>query len=543
MAYKTKTIEIGGRKLNVAVNRKQKIASGFARVYGAQPMLPKGTVVTVECDIVKGLHAFTIVGLPDKSVEEAKDRLAAAIKNSEPAATSVLEEYESPKRSNKKIVLSLAPAALKKEGAVFDLPLALSFLLASEQAHFDPAGKIFAGELALDGEMRPILGALSIARAAQEAGYTDVYLPEENIEEASLISSLTIHAVTSLEHALSILQDVNYKPAPRRELNRPDLPDDAALDEIRGQEGAKRGLLIAAAGGHNIALYGPPGTGKTLLARATASVLPDLSEDEMIEVTTIHSLSGTLSGSPIFRPPFRSPHHTSSYASLIGGGSSGIRPGEATLAHRGVLFADEFPEFHRDVINALREPLEDRKVSIARAKGSAIFPASFMLIAALNPCPCGFWGTSRCTCMPHLVEKYRRKISGPVADRIDMWVHVGEMPMEQLSVNRKQRIDGETETKKAREVIGKARARQRERFAKSGIYTNADMKPKHIEQLAELTEKAESTLVGAARQMKLSARGYHRTIKLARTVADLVGAATIEPDHMLEALQYRARDL
>jgi magnesium chelatase family protein len=317
--------------------------------------------------------------------------------------------------------------------------------------------------------------------------------------------------------------------------------DTAAYDSIRGQESAKRGLIIAAAGAHNIALYGPPGTGKTLLARATVSILPDLSEEEMIEVTTIHSLSGIAGGHGIFRPPFRSPHHTASYAALIGGGSSGIRPGEVTLAHRGVLFADEFPEFHRDVINALREPLEDRVVSISRAKGSAIFPANFMLIAALNPCPCGFWGTQRCKCMPHTVEKYRRKISGPVADRIDMWVSVGEMSPETLSTQRKS-VAGET--RRARENVARARMRQRERFKNAkNVSTNSDMGPKELESLAELTPKAEETLVGAARAMKLSPRGYHRTIKLARTIADLAGSDTIEPSHMLEALQYRAREM
>lgn len=520
---------------------KQKIASGFARVYGAQPQLPEAAVVSVECDITKGLHAFTIVGLPDKSVEEAKDRIASAIKNTKIDGDRGEEGLESPKKSNKKIVLSLAPAALKKEGAVFDLPLALSFLLASDQAAFDPAGKLFAGELSLDGGMRPILGALSIAKAARDAHFTDLYLPEENIEEASLISDIRVHAVTSLSHALATLQDPAYVHVPHPPRTERGREDSAAFDEIRGQASAKRGMVIAAAGGHNIALYGPPGTGKTLLARAAASILPDLSEEEMIEVTTIHSLVGALNGEPIFRPPFRAPHHTSSYASLIGGGSAGIRPGEATLAHRGVLFADEFPEFHRDVINALREPLEDRIVSISRAKGSAIFPASFMLIAALNPCPCGFANTARCKCMPHTIEKYRRKISGPVADRIDLWVLVGEMPPEMLA---QRGTTATSETAAARAAVAGARTRQRERFAAwPGVFTNADMKAKHIDALANLSPKAEATLQQAARTMKLSARGYHRTIKLARTIADLAGSETIEPAHMLEALQYRAREL
>ncbi|RJR12919.1 ATP-binding protein [Candidatus Parcubacteria bacterium] len=489
-------------------------------------------MVTVECDITRGLHAFTIVGLPDKSVEESKDRLASAIKNT--------ETLDSPKKSNKKIVLSLAPAGLKKEGAAFDLPLALSYLLASEQILFDPKGKLFAGELSLNGDVRSILGVLSIARAARDHKFTDLYVPEENADEASLVTGIRVHAVSSLLQTLQVLRSPKpYVARKKRELG-PQV-EDLALDEIRGQESAKRGLIIAAAGAHNIALYGPPGTGKTLLARAAASILPNLSEEELLEVTTIHSLAGTLQGSAMARPPFRSPHHTSSYASLIGGGSSGIRPGEATLAHRGVLFADEFPEFHRDVINALREPLEDRVVSISRAKGSAIFPANFMLIAALNPCPCGFWGSKRCQCMPHVVEKYRRKISGPVADRIDMWVTVPDMPPETLRTTVK-RMRGETES--ARKIVERARELQRKRFSKvKGIFTNADMRPKHIEEFSNLSMKAEDALQTAAQVMKLSPRGYHRTIKLARTIADLSESNTIEPPHMLEALQYRTREL
>ncbi|MCR4325730.1 MAG: YifB family Mg chelatase-like AAA ATPase, partial [Patescibacteria group bacterium] len=452
-------------------------------------------------------------------------------------------DLESPKRANKKIVLSLAPAELKKEGAAFDLPLALAFLLASEQLMFKPAGMLFAGELALDGSLRPIRGALSIALAAREAGFTELFIPEENAPEASLVSGVALHPARTLGDVIAHLDaESGFSIAPY-EAPPADISEGEAefsLSDIRGQESAKRGLEIAAAGGHNIALYGPPGTGKTMLARAATALLPSLSEEEMVEVTAIHSLAGTLQGSVVRRPPFRTPHHTSSYASLIGGGTV-PRPGEVTLAHRGVLFLDEFPEFHRDVVNALREPLEDARVSISRARGSALFPANFMLIAALNPCPCGKYGTRDCTCMPAAIERYRRKISGPVADRIDMWVHVGEMPPESMAMRRKK-VDDVTRAVRSR--IEKARAWQRKRFAKAkGVATNADMGPKEIEGLAGLTPKAENALQGAARSMKLSPRGYHRTIKLARTIADLAESASIDPAHMLEALQYRAREL
>jgi len=518
------------------VAKKQKVASGFARVFGAQPALPSAHLVAVECDITRGLHALSIVGLPDKSVEEAKDRIASAIKNS---------DLESPKKSNKKIVISLAPATLKKEGGAFDLPMALSYLLASEQASFAPKGKIFAGELSLDGAVRPILGALSIATAARKEGFTEIYLPEENVEEASLISGLAIYGVQTLEEILAHLNGKGlltpYARETKSSAKRAGEFDGPLFDDIREQESAKRGLEIAVAGRHNIALYGPPGTGKTMLARAATALLPALSEDEMIEVTTIHSLVGVAGGSAISRPPFRSPHHTSSYASLIGGGSSNPRPGEVTLAHRGVLFLDEFPEFHRDVVQALREPLEDKVVSISRAKGSAIYPANFMLIAALNPCPCGFWGSSRCVCMPHTVEKYRRKISGPVADRIDMWVSVGDIAPESMAMRKRNR-SGETENLRKR--IAEARDKQKERFKNTkNVSTNSDMRTKQIETIARLTESAEEALIGAARSLKLSPRGYHRTIKLARTIADLSGSETIESPHMLEALQYRAREI
>ena len=506
----------------------------FARVFGGQPALPHAHLVSVEADLSRGLHAFAIVGLPDNAVKEAKDRVSSAIKNS---------GLDSPKSKNKKIVISLGPAELKKEGAVFDLPVALVYLLAAEEISFNPSGRLFAGELALDGSVRSVRGALSLALLARDEKIKELYLPEENVDEASLVTGITIYPVKTLSQLLAHLRAKDRKViAPHvrsKRLVSTATGDFVDLAEIRGQESAKRALEIAVAGGHNIALYGPPGTGKTMLARAAASLLPSLSEDEMLEVTAIHSLAGILVGPAVIHPPFRSPHHTSSYPSLIGGGAN-IRPGEVTLAHRGVLFLDEFPEFHRDVVNALREPLEDARVSIARAKGSATFPANFMLIAALNPCPCGKYGTRDCVCMPAAIEKYRRKISGPVADRIDMWVQVGSLPPEAMSQKEKKTS---SETVAAKERIEKARGKQKERFGHTkGLSTNADMGAKDIDDYAALSTKAEEVLVNAAKQLKLSARGYHRTVKLARTIADLSGSEIIETPHMLEALQYRARE-
>lgn len=504
----------------------------FARISGGQPALPRAHLVSVEADLSRGLHAFSIVGLPDKAVEEARDRVASAIKNT---------GLTSPKSTNKKIVISLAPAELKKEGSAFDLPVALSYLLAAGDISFDPAGRLFAGELALDGSVRPIRGTLSLALRARDESLTELFVPAANAPEAALVSGITVYPVRTLAELIGHLTGAAALEAHVAVAHaHDDISDDAPdLADIRGQDSAKRGLEIAIAGGHNIALYGPPGTGKTMLARTAAALLPPLSEAAMLEVTAIHSLAGLLEHGALRQPPFRAPHHTASYPSIIGGGTV-PRPGEVTLAHRGVLFMDEFPEFARDVINALREPLEDAHVSVARARGSATFPANFILIAALNPCPCGRYGTRQCTCTPMAIERYRRKISGPIADRIDLWVHVGELTPETLAQKNR---NVERQSPAVRERIRAARGAQAQRFAHAtDVSTNADMGAKEIEKLANLTDEAEQALIGAAKTLKLSPRGYHRTIKVARTIADLAASTAIEPGHMLEALQYRARE-
>jgi magnesium chelatase family protein len=503
----------------------------FARVICAQAAIPKAHIVHVEADVSRGLHAFAVVGLPDKAVEEARDRISAAIKHS---------GFTSPKSTNKKIVISLAPAALKKEGAAFDVPIALSYLLAEEEITFDTTHTLFAGELSLDGTLRPIPGVLSMALAARELGITQILVPIENAQEAALVDGIDVYGFSTLREIIAHLIDKDARGTrtphaiPERTLGEGTV----SLEDIRGQEHAKRALEIAAAGRHNIAFSGPPGTGKTLLARALAGILPPLSDDEVIEVTSIHSIAGH-THTPIVHPPFRAPHHTASYASLIGGGAI-PKPGEVTLAHRGVLFADEFPEFNRDVINALRQPLEDKVVSVSRVRGQAIFPANFMLVAALNPCPCGRFGTARCACAPVAIERYRRKIAGPIADRIDMWVTVGDIPLEALSIANSNSMK---ETNEARGRVLSARALQDTRFADDdSTTTNSDMGPRNIQEYAKLGKEAEQTALTAASKMHLSPRGYHRTIKLARTIADLAGSDGIETDHMLEALQYRPKE-
>lgn len=506
----------------------------YAKVHSAQANLLKPYIVDVEADLSRGLNSFSIVGLGDKAVDEAKDRISAAVKNT---------GFESPKSKNHKVVISLAPAEIKKEGSGLDTAIALSYLLASGDINFDPKDKIFLGELSLDGALRPVKGILAFARKAKEEGFKEVFVPIKNASEASLVVGINVFGAKTLGEIINhISYDADIKNKIKAEKSKniktfADISHD--LSEIKGQEAAKRALEIAAAGGHNIALYGPPGTGKTMLARALSGILPPLTYDEILEVTEIHSIAGALSGDLVLERPFRSPHHTSSYVALVGGGAN-PKPGEITLAHKGVLFLDEFPEFENRAIEALREPLEERVVSVSRARGTVKFPAHFILVAAMNPCPCGNFGIKGkpCTCSPLQIERYKRKISGPIIDRIDIWTEVSR-----VDHNRLTEVAQRSESLPTRERIKEAREIQLKRFRGAGrkISSNSEMNAKDLTTVVKISEAVKEILNKSARQLDLSARSYHKIIKLARTIADLDRSPEIKPAHILEAISYRPK--
>jgi magnesium chelatase family protein len=512
----------------------------FAKVYSAQVNLLFGQIVTIEVDLSRGLYSFSVVGLPDKAVDESKDRVSSAIKNS---------GFGSPKAKNQKTIVSLSPADLKKEGPFFDLAIALSYMLAAGDIKFNPEKKIFLGELGLDGTLRTIRGSLPLVQEAKRMGYEEIYLPKENAVEAALVDGIKIFGANNLMEVVNHLNELkntldtnNQKIGiqPKTKIDFKKEIKGADFFDIRGQEGAKRGLEIAAAGGHNIAMYGPPGTGKTMLARAFSGLLPDLNTEEVLEITGIHSVSGVTRGELISSPPFRSPHHTSSYVSLIGGGTY-PKPGEVTLAHRGVLFLDEFPEFEKRVIESLRQPLEDNIISISRAKSSAIFPSNFILVAAMNPCPCGNAGSRQkvCICKPSDLDRYKRKLSGPIVDRIDLWVSVGSVDYKKLSG------DGSGERSESiKNRISVARKIQEDRFKKFDrkIKTNSEMNVLDLSNMVKLGDDVRNLLDDSATRLGLSARAYHRVIKIARTIADLENSEEVNANHILEALQYRPRN-
>lgn len=484
--------------------------------------------ITVEVDISgQSLPSFTIVGLPDKAVEESKERVRSAIKNTG-------ADFP-PKR----IIVNLAPADLPKEGPAYDLPIALGILIASEQLKADVVDSIFLGELSLDGSLRRIWGVLPCAIMARDKNYKNLFIPSENLDEARIINKINVFAVTSLkelfEHFATEkkLSPATLKKQPFHIIQN----EDYDFENIRGQENAKRALSIAAAGGHNILMKGPPGAGKTLMARSFATILPKLTFEESLEVTKIYSVANLLSSeNPIItRRPFRSPHHTTSNIGLIGGGTV-PRPGEISLAHRGVLFLDEFPEFPRQTLEALRQPMEDGEVTVSRAAGSVKFPSRFTLVAAANPCPCGFLGDENrnCTCSPSTITRYQKRISGPILDRIDIHITVPAVKVEKLTT-----VSKSESSKIIQSRVQKARDIQEKRFKKLTITSNAEMSSKTMKQFCNLDQQSITLLKQAISKLNLSARSFHRVVKIARTIADLEASVKIKPNHVAEALQYR----
>ncbi len=489
------------------------------------------TAVTIEVDIAsQGLPSFTLVGLADRAVEESRERVRSALKNSGADFPA------------KRITVNLAPADFPKEGPAFDLPIAIGLLLASEQLVTDLSDSLMIGELSLDGSLRSTKGVLSFAILAKNMGLKRIFVPKDNALEAAVVEDLEVYPFENLLEVFKFLTgSIKISPQPTTNLALEDgIIYEYDFKDIKGQEQAKRALEIAAAGGHNALLKGPPGAGKTLLARSFPSILPPLTKEEALEVTRIYSVSGNLpSGHALLTTrPFRSPHHTASYVGIIGGGNV-IKPGEVSLAHRGVLFLDELPEFQRQVLEALRQPLEDRKVSISRSSGTLTFPSQFILLAAHNPCPCGFLGspTKNCVCMPGQISRYKKKISGPLLDRIDIHLDVPFVEAEKLT--------GQEVAEKSADIrkrVEKARQIQYQRFLGSGILTNSEMTNAQIKQFCQITADALELLKLAISQMNLSARAYHRVLKLSRTIADLVESENILPEHVAESLTYRARE-